>query len=318
MSASLSGCFIYDRLTSDDETWIVELDGVKYTTAEFEYHVRQIKNWYEQSYGTTNIWEGTAWDISAQAKDDAIFGMKENIALKKFAEAYGISLPPHLQNEARNEAREYRERYAAVFGRESAITEDRLTEMFGSYRLFDVAAERIGAEAYIDMDWFNYIWDEYVQLDKWDYLDIYIQSFVTHSLSDASQFFHRLATGTDFTALAAEMTGSDFISSEPELLRDFVHRFGFPSIEEAREAGNLKAGEYSAIFESWDGLYGIIYVESVGQGDGLAERRAEWLEGYVSDSRYDHTRHVFYDFMDGLNFTVNINALTSFNVDGLE
>jgi hypothetical protein len=76
-------------------------------TSEFEFFARSIKFWMEAEWQSSNIWEGTEWDRSAEAKDAALNELRMSLALTAFAQQNNITLPPHLVEEVREEVEEY-------------------------------------------------------------------------------------------------------------------------------------------------------------------------------------------------------------------
>jgi hypothetical protein len=189
-------------LVNHSRSWIMEFEGKRVPIAEFEFFAREVKAGMEEEWQFSNIWEGTQFDRSSEAKDVTLQNLQESLALASFARLHGVTFPPHLIAEIDAEIAEYRNLYRQFFNKSLDIPTARLREIIGTNHLIDLIVEKIIETHDIEIDFtdFEQQVEDYLNDDKWAYYEITLTPFVVYTLNDAVDFVSELRdTSNEFT-----------------------------------------------------------------------------------------------------------------------
>jgi hypothetical protein len=208
-----------------------------------------------------------------------------------------------------------------------------LIEIFGARFIHEVIEEQLGYRAEIDMERFEEIWENYLENEKYDYLDIYLSWFVTHSFTEAQEFRDELVKGVDFHELLAserfaqpvdeedetdeecdhiECNHDDDEIAERKTLWNFHALYQFQEIEDVKAVADLQVGEFSFILHMGGG-FAIVYMEDIEEPD-FDEMRQEWFEGFEKQSQAEFVDELLFEFMNSLDFNINRRAFESFRI----
>jgi hypothetical protein len=296
--------------------YIMIFNGVKVPMAEFEFFAREVKAELENDWGMTDIWEGTMFDRSDEAKEYTIDDLQFSLAITAFGASHGITLPPHLYAEVLQEAEYLRELYTDMFGTELLIGDDRLIEILSVNLVIELLYEKFADSGTLDMDEFYEVFDDFIENYKWEYYDIQVSFFITDDYDAAADFVEQVNAGADFYELREQIYEDEEFEDIEVSLVSFANTFGVMGLEDVQPLAYLSVGDISHVIESWNGLFAVLRIISVEIPD-TEEIKADWMIQYAEYEGRNYVHQLYEVFYDTLIFEINYEALDAFRFDAL-